>query len=81
VNRDRLIWLFAVDVDLFAIHGPIADTGNCYIQKILNLVFYLIVKTIMYSMTYFFSKTSKIKIYELKFFNLQQFKYFAMIFN
>jgi len=32
-------------------------------------------------MPYVFSKTSKIIIYELKFFKLQQFQYFAMIFS
>jgi len=35
----------------------------------------------MNSMPYLFSTTSKIGIYELKFFKLQQFQYFAMIFN
>jgi len=35
----------------------------------------------MYSVHYLFSKTSKIRIYQLKFLKLQQFQYFAMIFN
>jgi len=32
-------------------------------------------------MFYLFSKTSKYRIYEQKFFKLQQFQYFVMIFN
>jgi len=35
----------------------------------------------MNSMLYLFKKTLKIRLYELKFFKLQQFQYFAMIFN
>jgi len=35
----------------------------------------------MYTIPYLFSKASKIRIYEPKFFKLQQFQYFAMIFN
>jgi len=35
----------------------------------------------MYSVPYLFPKTSKIRIDELKFFNLLQFQYFTMIFN
>jgi len=35
----------------------------------------------MHSVLSFFSKTSKIRIYELKFFKLQPFQYFAIIFN
>jgi len=43
--------------------------------KFLNLVFRFIIKNMMYFMLYLFSKTSKIRIYELKFLNLQQFQY------
>jgi len=32
-------------------------------------------------MPYLFPKTLKIRIYELKFFKLQQFQHFAVIFN
>ena len=49
--------------------------------KFLNLVFCLIIKNIMYSMPYLFSKTSNIRILELKIFKLQQFQHFVMIFN
>jgi len=35
----------------------------------------------MYSIPYFLKKTSKIRIYELKFFKLYRFQYFPMIFN
>jgi len=49
--------------------------------KFSNHVFCFIIKNVLYSMFYLFSKTSKIRINELKFFQLQQFKYFAMIFN
>jgi len=52
---------------------PITD-----ISKFFYLVFGFFTKN-KYST--FFSKTSKIRIYELKIFNLQQFQYFAMIFN
>jgi len=50
-------------------------------SKILNLVFCFIVNSIAYSMPYLFSKTSKIRIYELRIFKLQQLHYFAMTFN
>jgi len=42
----------------------------------LNLVFCFIIKNRVYFMPYLFSKTSKIRIYELKFLKLQQFQYF-----
>jgi len=60
--------------DISAIHGPIVD-----ILKFFNFVLCLIIENITHSMPYLFS--SKIRIYELKFFKLQQFQYFAMIFN
>jgi len=41
----------------------------------------LYIKTLMYSMPFFSSKTSNIRIYELKFIKFQQFQYLAMIFN
>jgi len=48
----------------------------------MNVVFCFIIKNI-YNVFYalFISKTLKVRIYELKFFKLQQFQYFAMIFN
>jgi len=51
------------------------------ISEFLNLVFCFIIKNIMYAMLYLFSKTLKIKIYELKFFIFWQFQYFAIVFN
>jgi len=71
---------FEADIDISAIHGPITD-----ISKIFKSCFLLLINyhkySRMYYMPYFFSKTSKIRIYELKFFKLQPFQYFAMIFN
>ena len=48
-----------------------ADTD---ISILWNLVFCFI-KNVVYFMPYLFSKTSKIRIYELKFLKLQQIKY------
>jgi len=55
-------------------------TANC-ISKICKSCFLLHYQkyNVFYALP--FSKTSKIKIYKLKFFKLQQFQYFAMIFN
>jgi len=55
------------DTNISAIHGLKADIN---ISKTLNLVFCFIIKNIVYSISClnFFSKTSKIRIYELKFF-------------
>jgi len=64
--------------DISTIHGPIAAMPITDISKFFYLVFGFFTKN-KYST--FFSKTSKIRIYELKIFNLQQFQYFAMIFN
>ena len=77
VGNDRYGFLGA-DTDILAIRGPIADTD---ISKIIKSCFLLHCQNIMYSMPYLFSKTSKIRICELKCFKLQQFQYFAMIFN
>jgi len=60
------------DADISAIHGLIADTD---ISKIFYLLFCFIVKNTMYSMPTFYSEIW------IKFFKLQQFQYFAMIFN
>ena len=68
--RYRPVWLLGGDTDISAIHRPIADTDNWYFQ---NLVFCFIIKNIMYSMPYLFSKTSKLRIYEPKNLKLQQF--------
>jgi len=47
---------------------PITD-----ISKIFKLVFCFIVEYMMYPMSYFFSKTSKITIYEINYFNWSNF--------
>jgi len=62
--------------DISANHAPIVD-----IPKIFKFVFCFIVKNVMCFMPYLFSRTSKIRIYELKYFKLQQFQYIAMVFN
>jgi len=58
------------DTDVSAIHGPIAD-----ISKFFKSCFLLHYQNMMYFMPYLFSKTSKIRTYELKFFKLQLFQY------
>ena len=60
-----------------AIHWPIAD-----ISKIFEYCFLLHYRThnVSYALA-FFQKLKKFGIYELKFFKLQQYQYFALIFN
>jgi len=53
------------------------QTSSCFKKY---LIFCFVIKN-MNSKPNLFSKTSKIRIYDLKFFKLQQFQYFAMIFN
>jgi len=65
-SRDRPIWLFGVDADISAIHGPIA--GISKIRKSSFLLHYQKYWCIL-CLT-FFSKTSKIRISELKIFKL-----------
>jgi len=62
---------------LLATHGAIAD-----ISKIFKSCFLLHYQKIQYILCLtFFAKTLKIRIYELKFFKLQQFQYFVLSFN
>jgi len=61
---------FESNTDISAIHRPIP-----IFPKFLNLVFYFIIKNMMYFMPYLFFKTLQIRIYELQFLKLQLFQY------
>ena len=74
-NKDWLIWLLWGRY--WYIGHSWTDSQYRYpiFPKFLNLVFCFIIKNMIYSMPYVFSITLKIRIYELKFFKLQQFQY------
>jgi len=67
---------FGTDADISANYGPITD-----ISKFLKSCFLLHYQkyNVFYALP--FLKNLKIRLYEVKFFKLQQFQYFAMIFN
>jgi len=58
VIRDRPIWLFEVDTDILAIHGPIYWLILIF-PKFSNLVFCFIIKNRVYFIPYLFFKNFK----------------------
>jgi len=65
---------------LMPIYRPFMDWQPIPIfPKFWNLVLCFIIKNTSILCLTSFSNTSKIRIYELKFFKLQQFRYFSMI--
>ena len=78
ISRYWPMWIFGNNTDTPAIHGPIVDTNT---SKIFKSCFLLHYQKYDILCLVFLVKTSKIRIYELEFFKLQQFQYFAIIFS
>jgi len=81
-DSDPLAYQLGIDRYGFfgaAMHGPIPIFLKFLI--FFNQVSCFIVKNIMYTMPYLFFKNFKNQILGAKFFKLQQFPYFTMIFN
>ena len=78
MTRYRPVWLLGADTDISAIHRPIADTDNWYFQ---NLVFWFIIKNIMYSMPYLFFKNFKTQDLWAKIFEIAAILVFCYDFN